>query len=124
VAIAPDGGWLVAATGGAAILWRADGTSYRILDDTHDVRCVAVAPTGGWLCAGCDDGAIRLWHVDRGPAGTLLGHRDVVEAMAIAPSSTWLASASKDRTVRLWQLADANHAQPPRPDRQQRLRPG
>jgi hypothetical protein len=104
VAIAPDGQWLVAAAGGEALVWNSDGTSYRAMAATDRVRSVAIAPNGAWIAAACDDGAIRLWGMGQGPAGSLVGHTDAVQAVAIAPSGGWLASASKDRTVRLWRV--------------------
>jgi WD40 repeat protein len=107
VAIAPNGKWLVACASGAAWVWTSDGAVHRIFEPAHVVRSVAIAPSGPLVVGGCDDGAIRLWRMGRGPDAVLTGHDDVVQAVAIAPSGTWLASGGKDRTVRLWRLGAA-----------------
>ena len=48
-----------------------------------------------------NDGFIRLWKLDGGQIGELLGHENFIYSLASLPNGE-LASAGEDRTVRIW----------------------
>lgn len=103
LAVAPDGTWLAATSGGSVRLWRSDGIDRGGFDEVG-ARSLAIAPTGAWIAGGCDDGSIHMWPMTDGIAARLIGHTDVVKALAVASDGAWLASAGKDGTVRLWDI--------------------
>jgi WD40 repeat protein len=104
VAIAPDGTWLVTASGDrTARIWAADGTVRAVLTGHEDVvRKVAIAPDGTWLVTASHDGTARIWAADGTPLAILADHRGWVWAVAIAPDGAWLVTASGDGAARIW----------------------
>jgi len=70
----------------------------------HRGKVAGLAIAGGTVASASWDGTIGIWPPD-GPAQTLRGHDQGVNAVAFAPNGTALYSASTDGTLRIWDLS-------------------
>jgi WD40 repeat protein len=76
VAFAPDGSFLASAGGGrdpAIRIWDSRSGQIRDVLQGHSNRiwCISVSPDGTSLATASDDGAIKLWYLDRRPDRTI-----------------------------------------------------
>ncbi|MDN3359937.1 WD40 repeat domain-containing protein [Actinomadura sp. DC4] len=106
VAAAEAGGraLVLAAAGGEVRLWAGGDAADLGARSVYDGALTSVrhARVGDrdLICAGGDDGNVRLWDAEGGPATTLRGHTGWVNAVALTGDT--VASGGADRVVRLW----------------------
>ena len=78
---------------------------------THPVRACAAfgnKKVGYCLVTASDDGAVKVWSLNRGGqlTATLNEHEDKVTAVAFAHSGEYFVSGGTDRTVRIWDAVE------------------
>ena len=75
------------------------------LHSPNAAASVAFRPGGRLVAAGTDDGAIRLWDVEKPrEAVSLSGHSQLVGGLDFSPDGKTLASGSDDTTIVLWDV--------------------
>src|SRR5207248_1572050 len=112
VALSPDGGKVLAATGASVRVWDlATGQEAgRFTGHTDAVRSVVFLAGGGRAASAGDDRVVRVWDVHTGRevhGGRELrrfqGHRQMITAAAFTPGGAVL-SGSQDQAVCLWDV--------------------
>jgi WD40 repeat protein len=86
-------------------LWRRDGSVVDSIALDEPVRLAVFDPQGYLIAVGGEDGAVRLWNVERHEVIRLDGHRGAVRAIAFRNDGQFLATGGADSTVHLWRLA-------------------
>jgi tetratricopeptide (TPR) repeat protein len=75
---------------------------------------VAVSPDGKTLLTGCEDGAARLWDVEKRKLRTApLLHQAWIFGVAFSPDGKTVLTGSRDQTARLWDAATGMPLGPP-----------
>jgi WD40 repeat protein len=106
-AVAPDGGWIIAATkGGKFVVWDVDREApVRSFEGDPGVVCCTLSPDARRLASGCDPPALRIWDVTSGQQlQELIGHTAEVVSCNFSVDGRRLVSGSYDQTVRIWEL--------------------
>jgi WD40 repeat protein len=77
----------------------------RLEGHTKDVVSVAFSSNGRWLVSGGDDGAVRLWDVQRGQLERVLGtHTKGIDHVTFSRDSEWAVSSGLDNKVFVFRL--------------------
>jgi WD40 repeat protein len=107
--MSPDGRRVFASHEQSFIVWTRRGERLefeRELPHPNLVLSSVFFRDGGRLLTGCDDGAGRIWDLDRGGPpirlGTHLGH---VRSVCLSPDETLALTVSSDDTIRVWDTA-------------------
>lgn len=105
IAVTSDGKLMVSSSRDSSIIvWDLkSGSELCRFSTTNPALDVVVSGTG-IVAVACEDGAIRLFDIDkREQSGTLTGHESEVSALLVT-SSGQVISGSHDRTLRIWNL--------------------
>ena len=110
LAVTPDGGRVIAATGTATLRsWNAAGGAHAegglTVPDLR-IRCLAMAPDGRAVLVGGEGTPPQLCDLSTGRAlRAMQRHPGVTTALAISRDGRLAAGGSSDRTVRVWEVA-------------------
>jgi WD40 repeat protein len=118
LAVTPDGGRVLAATGGATVrTWSTSATpAERSTVTTHAehdltvpelrIRCLAISPDGRSVLLGGEGAPPQLSDLSTGRVvRAMQRHPGVTTALAISRDGRVAVGGSSDRTVRVWELA-------------------
>jgi len=88
---------------GAAWLWNMAIFKFMRLIDLDGIGIPRFSPDGLRLAIGGEDGRLRMWTVEGGPAfQPVQAHDGPITCLAFRPDGTALATGGKDGGVRLW----------------------
>jgi cleavage stimulation factor subunit 1 len=86
--------------------------AHNVLQDTHNVRCIAFHPCGDYLLAGADHAVLRLFDIASGQCyinpRSQGNHLGPINQVAYSHDGKMFASASKDGSVKLWDGVSSN----------------
>jgi WD40 repeat protein len=106
VDMSPDGGRVFTSHGFVSIVWARRGERLEVereLQHPNLVLCSVFFRDGRRLLTGCEDGAGRIWDLERGGPpirlGTHLGH---VRSVCLSPDERLALTVSSDDTIRVW----------------------
>jgi WD40 repeat protein len=107
--VSPDGGRVYASRPHAFTVWARRGEQLELERDLPHPNLVLSSVffrDGRRLLTGCEDGAGRIWDLERGGPplrlGTHLGH---VRSVCLSPDEKLALTVSSDDTIRVWDTA-------------------